>query len=106
MNDHIELPEKLNVTITEEDRQQAGRFCLSEFCLLATAARRMGFAEPNMGTARLHVTVGDGRRAPYRALSGEYGIEEVCAYDRDQPPYYAPEVVGRTFEFELYQITD
>lgn len=92
MNNTTEYPEKLEIEITEEDRQKAGDFWCNQ-CLIATAATRLGFKVISIGCEWLCL-----KDADYQ-IEGTMNSSDVHYIGKLVEPHYHHNVVGKKFNF-------
>lgn len=82
------LPDVIELTVSEVDRQTARDYNDTRDCLICTALKNRGINVLTAGgyTVRLE----DGSR-----YAGNIGDEDLCATPAASPPFYGPEVVGK-----------
>lgn len=88
-----ELPQQIDITIQEEDRQNAGTYKNNDGCLIATALGRMGYNhDAHIMVYPSWVKIGD------QTYLGQMQSNDLC-YNPEAGcrPYYGPKVVGKTF---------
>lgn len=85
-------PRIIHVTITEEDRQKAGKFSDHCSCILATALKRMGYGVIGEGVDNSVIRVPNSCMR-YNHARWEHADAHANYGER---PFYAPEVVGKT----------
>lgn len=94
------IPQTINVTITEEDRQNADHFCRSGTCILSTALKRMGFRDVMECLDETFIYLDGGfahyKHHPWVTQNAHY----IGGADK---PHYAPEVVGKSLVLTLAQ---
>jgi hypothetical protein len=88
--------EPFSVTITEEDRLDAGDYSQPSCCLIATALKRIGYTADQIGVGVYEILLYDPDiRASAFIPDIHMDDAALCGDGRA----YLPEVVGRTFTF-------
>lgn len=87
-------PRYIKVTITEEDRQKADRYCSNGGCLIATALKREGYELGPGGVGGFEVNV-NGKNYTFDEECGVGGNVVKTDYSSREKPFYLPSVVGK-----------
>lgn len=97
-------PDVIEITISEIDRQEAGNFCSTGSCLIATALKNRGLNVACVGTREMFL--GDSLDSPWEnwVFDKKYGLTELHKdYSARQAPFYGPEVVGKIIRMRKRQ---
>lgn len=90
-----ELPDRITVTFTEEDRQNAERYSDICGCLLYTALKRMDMPVSHVGGD--DALIGEsGDAVRYTFAVRQFHPEDILDEDRQEKPFYRESVVGDT----------
>ena len=94
---HMKKPlherKKFTVTITEEDRQEAGEYAHNCNCLLSTAVKRLGGKRVVENVTSMWI---DGVEFTHQAFHPGDAYRDLSALHR---PFYRSEVVGKKITF-------